>query len=167
MIKSLLVIIAVVALIYFLKFFRRIPAKDKPKAAVKYGLYIAAIVVIGLVLTGKLHWVAAGIAGILPIAQRLFYAGIRFMPFLKKMYTFKKQSEQQSKQSNPPAQSSNMTVDKAKEIFGIKTLESSEQITKRHRELMQKNHPDRGGSDYLAAQINEAKECLIKHLKTS
>ncbi len=167
MIKSLLVIIAIVAIIYFLKFFRRIPAKDKPKAAIKYGLYIAAIVVIGLVLTGKLHWVAAGIAGLLPIAQRLFFAGMRVMPFLQRMYASKKENEQQSQASTPPAPDSNMTVDKAKEIFGIKTLESSEQITKRHRELMQKNHPDRGGSDYLAAQINEAKECLIKHLKTS
>jgi len=167
MIKSLLVIIAIVALIYFLKYFRRIPAKDKPKAAIKYGLYIAAIVVIGLVITGKLHWVAAGIAGLLPIAQRLFYTGTRFMPFLKQIYTFKKQNEQLSQASSSPAPDSSMTVDKAKEIFGIKTLESSEQITKRHRELMQKNHPDRGGSDYLAAQINEAKECLIKHIKVS
>lgn len=167
MIKSLLVIIIIVAIIYFLKYFRRIPAKDKPKAAIKYGLYIAAIVVIGLVITGKLHWVAAGLAGLLPIAQRLFYTGIRFMPFLKRMYTFKKQNEQQSQASSSPAPDGNMTVDKAKEIFGIKTLESSEQITKRHRELMQKNHPDRGGSDYLAAQINEAKDCLMQHIKIS
>ena len=60
-----------------------------------------------------------------------------------------------------------MTVDKAKDIFGFKTVDSSEQVTKRHRELMQKNHPDRGGSDYLAAQINEARECLMKHFKNS
>ena len=165
MIKSLLAIIAIVALIYFLKYFQRIPAKDKPKAAIKYGLYIAAIVVTVLVVTGKLHWLAAGIAGLLTIAQRLFYAGIRFIPFLKQMYHVKKQKEQQSQASPPPSREANMTVDQAKEIFGIKTLESSEQIIKRHRELMQKNHPDRGGSDYLAAQINEAKECLIKHLE--
>ena len=60
-----------------------------------------------------------------------------------------------------------MTVDKAKDLFGIKTVDSSEQVNKRNRELMQKNHPDRGGSDYLAAQINEARECLMKHFKNS
>jgi hypothetical protein len=164
MFRSLLVIVVVIALIYFLKYFRRIPPEDKPKAAIKYGLYISAAVVIGLVITGKLHWIAAGIAGLLPVAQRLFTAGIRFMPYLKQLYTFK----QQSATSAPPAQeSSSMTVNKAKEIFGFKTVENPEQVTKRHRELMQKNHPDRGGSDYLAAQINEAKECLMNHFKNS
>lgn len=165
MFRSLLVIVVIIAFIYFLKYFRSIPSADKPKAAIRYGLYIAAVVVIGLVLTGKLHWIAAGIAGLLPIAQRLFTTGIRFMPYLKQFYTFK---NKQSEPSTPPAQeSNNMTVDKAKDIFGFKTVDSSEQVTKRHRELMQKNHPDRGGSDYLAAQINEARECLMKHFKNS
>jgi hypothetical protein len=165
MFKSLLVIIAIVALIYALKYFRGIPAEDKPKAALKYGLYIAAVVVIGLVITGKVHWIAAGLAALLPIAQRLFTTGIRFMPYIKQMYASK---QQQSDTSAPPAQASNnMTADKAKDIFGLKTVESAEQIIKRHRELMQKNHPDRGGSDYLAAQINEAKECLMNDFKNS
>jgi hypothetical protein len=165
MFRSLLVIFVIVALIYFLKYFRRIPSEDKPKAAIKYGLYIAAVVVIGLVITGKLHWIAAGIAGLLPIAQRLFTAGIRFMPFLKQLYASKNQKSAAS--SAPVQENNNMTVEKAKDIFGLKTVENREQVTKRHRELMQKNHPDRGGSDYLAAQINEAKECLMKQFKNS
>lgn len=166
LIRLLLATTAIAALVYTLHYIRRQPAKNRPKLLFKYGLYLTAIVLIGLAVTGKIHWLMAGIAALFPLVQKLVPVVLRALPFINLLRQNKaQQHQQQYRQNNQASHSSEeMNLKKAKEIFGLKTLESKQQIIQRHRELMQKNHPDRGGSDYLAAQINQAKDILLEHI---
>ena len=57
----------------------------------------------------------------------------------------------------------NIGKKEAIKVLNIKLLSAAdkEAIKKRHRDLLIKNHPDRGGSTFIASKINEAKEVLV------
>lgn len=61
-----------------------------------------------------------------------------------------------------PPGSGKMSRDEASKVLGLQPGASKKDIIAAHRRLMQKFHPDRGGSDYLAAKINLAKDVLLK-----
>lgn len=63
--------------------------------------------------------------------------------------------------SHAGSDSTPMSVAQALAILGLQDSATTEDITLAHRRLMQKLHPDRGGNDYLAAKINEARDVLL------
>jgi hypothetical protein len=54
-----------------------------------------------------------------------------------------------------------MTREEAYAVLGLEPGASRAQVLEAHRRLMQKVHPDRGGTNFLAAKINQAKDMLL------
>jgi hypothetical protein len=64
--------------------------------------------------------------------------------------------------SSSSASSGKMSENEAYQILGLQPGASVDDVAKSHRRLMKRLHPDQGGTTYLAARINEAKEVLTR-----
>ncbi len=58
-----------------------------------------------------------------------------------------------------------MSLDEAASVLGLSVDADAEEIRSAHRKLIAQIHPDKGGTDYLAAKINEARDLLLKRLE--
>lgn len=85
-------------------------------------------------------------------------------PLLQWLKTLQRQTQSAQAQQN---KSGGMSLTEAQEILGVEANASAREIRAAYRKMMQRNHPDQGGSVYLAGKINEARDILLQAVKQS
>ena len=138
------IILATILLSLFLEFIHE--SHEKFKKKIKFILSIILVIIILLIMTRF-----PNIISVIPAVFLILYRWRVFINFLLQTFFFKKRN-------NP---SKSLKKEDAYEILGLKQNASKNEILKRYQELIKKNHPYKGGSEWITKQINKARDTLL------
>ena len=156
----LIILIAVIAIALILWHKIRNARGAERKKMIMWSILSAVIgILLILAVTGHLNIITAAIAGAVAMIPRVLPL-LRHIPLFAR-YFQPPGSQQPGGNQQTAARNGQMDRDEAMEVLGLKPGFTREDVIQAHRRMMQKVHPDRGGSDYLAAQINRAKDVLL------
>lgn len=170
MLKILLFAVIVTCIIIFGGRYKKMDAAQKRTALWRLGMGALFGILIFLVVTGRMHWVGAALGALIPFLRNAYGLLAQLLPFWLQRKQATQAQQQQNEEKVPTTPGGNMDTNEALEILGLSGNIHAGEITvsmiqDAHRRLIQKLHPDRGGNDYLAAKINQARDCLLKTLE--
>jgi len=158
MIRLALLIAIVLGALYLVRWFLTTPAETVAANIRKSLWLLLGLGLIFLAVTGKLNIIFAFIGSAIPLIARHLPNVLRLLGIAKSIKSAR--SNPQNKNTPPSVQT--MSQQQALSILGLQTNASKKEIIEAHKRLMQKVHPDKGGSEELATQINHAKKLLLK-----
>ncbi|MDX9873335.1 MAG: hypothetical protein RBS88_00375 [Spongiibacteraceae bacterium] len=166
MLRLLLVVAVIAAYFYFRRVAARLPPAQRRRLMFR-AIVIGAIAgLTALAVTGRMHWAAPLLAALIPLLRGVV---VLAMPLLVRLLGERVRprpdphgpaSGDKGRQQPPPGPRG-MQRSEALATLGLSDPVSRDDIIQAHRRLIQRVHPDRGGSDYLAARINLAKDVLL------
>jgi hypothetical protein len=223
LIKLILAIALLALLFYGMQKYKKLPPVQKRSLTYKILLFgLAGFLLLGA-LTGRMHWLGAVVAALLPLLRFGAMTAMRLLPLwlnrtggqasfkteyldvrlrvqtgqlsgvilkgphagkniaqlsadelneLEEYYRerdsksfylikFARRGAGFSGQQSPPPNFNGPSREEALQILGLSGDPSRDEIIAAHRRLINKLHPDRGGSDFLAARVNQARDILL------
>ncbi|MDD5033131.1 MAG: molecular chaperone DnaJ [Methylococcaceae bacterium] len=142
-------------LLIFLYGMGAIPRKSSPRSHPSRNVMIGMGLLLVLLLA-----VSPRLAGILPLLGILIILLFRCIPLWRQIFHVHSK-DRTGEAPAPPGKIGPMSKEEAYEILGLVNGASRQEVIAAHRRLMQRMHPDRGGTNYLAGKINQARDTLI------
>lgn len=163
MIRIYLFLLLIIIAFYALRAFQKSSPAFIARVIRILAFSFTGVVFIYLGATGRLNGLFALVGITIAFAVRMLPVLIRYSPYLHRLWLEFVTAKQQSsgRQGDKVSPKGAMSREEAYEVLGLKPGAPEPDIIAAHRKLMQKIHPDRGGSDYLAAKINLAKKILL------
>ncbi|GAB3125982.1 DnaJ domain-containing protein [Novispirillum itersonii] len=120
------------------------------------------VLVAVLALTGRLGLAFATLMAMAPWVMRglqMWQAGRTIRDMLRPRP--KPQAQTETRQAPSPPRPGTMDRSEALRVLGLPETATADEVQAAYRRLMGQVHPDKGGSDWMAAKLNEARERLL------
>jgi hypothetical protein len=145
------------------------PGTDGARRRSGAGAYwlIGALILGFLFFRFGANWPVVAVGAVLALARSVLPL-LRFLPFLQGLRSGTRTpnadadpGSHDSGAQTPRGRPAPMTRDEALQILGLDSSANQDDVQREYRRLMKKLHPDLGGSSYLAAKINQARDALL------